>query len=342
MIPQAEVHCAVDLDCPFQYYCKELLCVHKEMFPLEVYTAITYLIIPFAIALCNIGGLSAGIFKVVLLMDMLNYSATEATPLAYAMITGGALANFILLIPRRHPKMDAPLVDHGLVFILLPCILLGTTVGVIVNKFLNDLIQNILITVVCLYFAYKYFLRFRHRRRVERKLSDDSKKTLFSGGLNESLDPTREREVFEEYQKTYHVKEILLSIVFFIVLEVATALCQGKIVKFENCSLPYYIALGCYVIFISAVLTVIFKLTKKRMQMYQRIGYNYKLNLDRSSVFNKIVAGGLAAGLLQGIIGMGSGHMISLVLLSMFMRPEVTSATSGFMIFFIGSASLVE
>jgi uncharacterized membrane protein YfcA len=156
------------------------------MFPLQVYPTIVYFLIPFFITVCNIGGLSGGIFKVVILMDMLNYRVSEATTLAYAMITGGALANFILLLPRRHPKIDAPLVDHGLVFVLLPCILLGTTVGVIINKLLYDLIQYILVVIVCLYFAYKYFLKYRHKKRVERKLSADSQASTGSllDGLN--------------------------------------------------------------------------------------------------------------------------------------------------------------
>ena len=91
------------------------------------------------------------------------------------MITGGALANFLLLIPRRHPMMNAPLVDHWLVFILLPCILTGTTIGVIVGKILNDLTQDILVVLVCLYFSYKYFKRFLHKKRVEKGLSIDSR-----------------------------------------------------------------------------------------------------------------------------------------------------------------------
>lgn len=148
------------------------------MFPLQLYACIIYFLIPFTITVCNIGGLSGGIFKVVMLMDLLNYPISEATTLAYSMITGGAFANFLLLIPRRHPSMNAPLVDHQLVFLLLPCILTGTTVGVIIGKSLNDLTQDILVVVVCLYFSWKYFKRFSHRKRVERGLSIDSRTAL--------------------------------------------------------------------------------------------------------------------------------------------------------------------
>lgn len=168
-----------------------------------------YVLLPFLVTICNIGGLSGGIYKVVVLMDMLNYRVGQATTLTYALITGGAFANFILLIPRRNPRNDTPLVDHGLVFILLPCILMGSTAGVIINKLLNDLIQDILVVLVCLYFAYKYFKKYSHRKRVERKLSADSRTSLLSGQDNSptNLGPMNaEREAFNRHQRGYHVR----------------------------------------------------------------------------------------------------------------------------------------
>lgn len=180
-----KVDCVTDVDCPFQYYCSiAQICKHNEMFPLQWYPLIIYTILPFALTICNIGGLSGGVFKIVLLMDLLNYPVSEATTLAYSMITGAAFANFILLIPRRHPTLNAPLVDYWLVFVLLPCKLTGTTVGVLLGKTLNDLTKDILVIVVCLYFAYKYFQRFKHRKRVGLGFSIDSRADIF-----DSVDP---------------------------------------------------------------------------------------------------------------------------------------------------------
>lgn len=138
------------------------------------------------------------------------------------MITGAAFANFLLLIPRRHPMMDAPLVDHLLVFLLVPCILTGTTMGVIIGKSLNDLTEDILVVIVCLYFAFKYFKRFRHRKRVERGLSIDSRVGLLElnrDSSRESVDEvSEERKQFDKEQSGYHAKQIILSIVFFLAL----------------------------------------------------------------------------------------------------------------------------
>ena len=55
-----------------------------------------------------------------------------------------------------------------------------------------------------------------------------------------------------------------------------------------------------------------------------------------------ICLGGLGAGLIQGILGVGSGTFIMGVLLGYNLDPRVASATSGYQIFFIGAASFIE
>ena len=54
-----------------------------------------------------------------------------------------------------------------------------------------------------------------------------------------------------------------------------------------------------------------------------------------------IIFGGLLAGFVQGILGVGSGTVVMLVLLTYNFDARVASATSGFQIFFIGAASFV-
>lgn len=92
--------------------------------------------------------------------------------------------------------MKAPLVDYGLVFILLPCMLTGTTVGVILNKFINDLIQNILITLICIWFCYKYYVKLTDRHKVSLK-SVDANIINEEGSLSEV---STEKDAFLKYK----------------------------------------------------------------------------------------------------------------------------------------------
>ena len=52
-----------------------------------------------------------------------------------------------------------------------------------------------------------------------------------------------------------------------------------------------------------------------------------------------ICLGGLGAGLIQGILGVGSGTFTMAVFLGINLDPKVARATSSYQIFFIGAAS---
>lgn len=51
--------------------------------------------------------------------------------------------------------------------------------------------------------------------------------------------------------------------------------------------------------------------------------------------------GGLTAGLVQGILGLGSGTTTMAVLLDLGVDPISASATVGYQILFIGGAALI-
>lgn len=163
--------CNNNSDCPFQYECVQAICEHYPVFPLQAYPTVFYILLPFLIVLTNVGGLSGGIYKVVIFMDLLNYSASAATPLMASVNFGGALANFVLLIFRRHPHRNTSLVDFNIVYIVIPGLLLGTSIGVVLSELLNDLTQDILLIIVCGYFAYVFIRKYIHKQRVSRKLS---------------------------------------------------------------------------------------------------------------------------------------------------------------------------
>lgn len=58
--------------------------------------------------------------------------------------------------------------------------------------------------------------------------------------------------------------------------------------------------------------------------------------------FYKVAVGSLAAGFIQGTLGLGGGTFIMMVLLAFNVDTTVASATSGYQILFTGLASLSE
>lgn len=161
--------CRHDADCPFLYHCTDnLTCAHLPVFPLTLYPVIIYSIFPICSAVCNLSGNSFGEYKVLLIMDLLNYEANEATTLTYPLITGTAIFNFFVLIFKRHPTKLTSLIDYNIAMVLIPNNLFGSMLGGLTNKFLPPVVSDAIILPVMIAFSVKFFLRYRGFKKQEK------------------------------------------------------------------------------------------------------------------------------------------------------------------------------
>ena len=150
-----------DGSCPYEYYCSSNFCYHYPVFPMQPYPIFIYVLFPIASAICNISGNSMGQFKVLLLMDALNYSEEESTILCYPLIVGPALYNFLSLIPKRHPTKDTSIVDYNMVAIILPSSLFGSIFGAIVNKLIPPIVADVIIIILLAFFSIRFFMKLK-------------------------------------------------------------------------------------------------------------------------------------------------------------------------------------
>lgn len=124
------VGCTTDQDCPFLFYCTtKAHCEHKPIFPLEWYPVLIYLLFPIGAGLVNVVGKSMGLLKITILMNLLRYSSSESTALIQPMVAGAALPNVIQAIFKRHPFLNTSLIDFDIILVIIPCSLLGSTLG---------------------------------------------------------------------------------------------------------------------------------------------------------------------------------------------------------------------
>ncbi|KAL4485789.1 hypothetical protein ABPG72_012329 [Tetrahymena utriculariae] len=139
------ISCTTDSDCDFNFYCSSnLTCVHDSLWPPTALDIIAYLLIPIVIGFGNVGGIGGGIVKVPMLMLMLNYQTTVATFISYCLLFGSCLANSALLIFKKHPLQDKPIIDYNIVLIINPMVLLGTNIGIFLNILLPEIAAGIL------------------------------------------------------------------------------------------------------------------------------------------------------------------------------------------------------
>lgn len=155
------IPCSPDHPCPYQYTCLEAQCLHESIFPIHSYPIAVYSFFPIASAICNTSGNSFGEFKVLLLMDILNYSEAEATTLCYPLVLGTALYNLIRLIFKRHPYKQTSIVDYNLVIVIIPNVLYGSTIGSLVNNLMPPILADCLIIVLLIAFSVKFFLKLK-------------------------------------------------------------------------------------------------------------------------------------------------------------------------------------
>jgi uncharacterized membrane protein YfcA len=118
---------------------------------------------------------------------------------------------------------------------------------------------------------------------------------------------------------------------------------QGKLPFYsvDRCELHFPIGLA---LLLGMTLLYIFALRVAMVRVYaryRRFEIGQDVYLDNRMEFYSVVAGAFAAGMIQGVLGMGCGTCIMMVLLSFPINSTAASATSGYQILFTGTASLM-
>jgi uncharacterized membrane protein YfcA len=102
-----------------------------------------------------------GMFKVVILMNLLRYNVEDATAIIQAIVIGAAIPNFIQLIMVKHPKGNTSLVNYNLILIFIPCCLYGSTLGSLMESFLPEFVQELMIIVMFTFFTVSFLKKIR-------------------------------------------------------------------------------------------------------------------------------------------------------------------------------------
>jgi hypothetical protein len=77
-----------------------------------------------------------GIFKITILINLLRYTVDDATAIIQAVVIGAVVSNFASITTQRHPNGQTSLVNYNLVYIFIPCLLFGSTLGSLFESFL--------------------------------------------------------------------------------------------------------------------------------------------------------------------------------------------------------------
>jgi uncharacterized membrane protein YfcA len=121
-------------------------------------------------ALAAGGGLGGGGIFVPLLILVCLLSPKEAVPISQAMIFGGSIVNIYINYNSRHPVVKSrPLIDYDTVLILEPLMLLGTTVGVMLNAISPTWLIVVILVIIIGYGAVRTTTKGIRTFNAERK-----------------------------------------------------------------------------------------------------------------------------------------------------------------------------
>jgi hypothetical protein len=110
------------------------LCTHKPLFPFDRNELASTLLTLIVGSLAAAGGIGGGGAVVPILILIDSFQAKHAVPISKAFLLGASLANAVVLWKRKHPTADRPLVDFPTVVLFVPTQIIGTQIGVTLNK----------------------------------------------------------------------------------------------------------------------------------------------------------------------------------------------------------------
>lgn len=200
-------------------------------------------------------------------------------------------------------------------------------------------------SIVLLFFGVVYTRKFFELRKLALESKEEEVNLVAESNIGFEEDREMENSDvarFEAEQSGSKVKEILVTFAIFIVVQLLASITEGAIFDIQHCTGAYYGMFSGFTATTVVLIFLIYRVISRNMRRYKSVNFTYDIPLEQPKVFLTIVLGGLIAGLVQGLVGLGSGFVVIFVMLKKGVIPQVASTVSGYIIFFVGSASLLQ
>ncbi|KAI9110334.1 hypothetical protein K1719_018776 [Acacia pycnantha] len=321
----------------------------------------------FGAAFGTVGGVGGGGIFVPMLKLIIGFDAKSATAMSKCMITGGAGAAVLYNLKQRHPTKDLPMIDYDLALLLQPVLVLGISIGVILNVVFADWMITVFLIVIFLFISTKAFLKGVETWKKETilkkeiaaarqalQLNDINRERNEDGGLlpealpyaspspsgpndeNHIARPPEPRKEKVSLIENVRWKEVgLLFAVWVIIL----ALQIGKNYT-VTCSAAYWV-LNLLQIPVAVGMTsyqgVMLYIGKRVIRSKEGAPPQWKVH--QIILYSTC---GVVAGMVGGLLGLGGGFILGPLFIELGIPPQVSSATSTFAMTFSASMSVVE
>jgi len=341
--------------CPSLYDCVDGACVHKSLFPLEPIEIAGLVVTIFITGLASSGGNGGGTVLTPILLIFFHYSESKSIMVVYSMIFGGAIGNFMNTGRKKNPKTGKPYLNYDLSLICMPPMLLGCSVGIIMNRVVAPIVVIVGLLALTTYTLIRVSKKARSEYAKESISRREQNKLLAEEGLLNSFSESTDTEtshddlqVLNEETRVFQPVKVAknLGILLFMVL---LALFKGSlnfssIIGLPYCGVGYWMCVFVGIVACSLVYIFNMKSIKETIKLKQTIRYSFAKDEEfelKDKYIPRLLGLSLLAGVLAGMFGIGGGTIMSPTLLGLGFKAQALSATSGFFVLQTSFLSLI-
>jgi len=150
---------------------------HPPLFPLTGRDYAGFILAVMGLMVAAGGGIGGGGILVPIYILVMDFSPKHAIPLSNITVLGGAMANTILNMRKRHPLADRPLVDWDLILVMEPLTIAGALIGAFLNKILPELLLTVLLVLLLSFTAWNTLKKAIKMYRKETQMIRESELT---------------------------------------------------------------------------------------------------------------------------------------------------------------------
>lgn len=179
---------------------------HKVLFPLDSSDYWGFFFATIGLMIAAGGGIGGGGILVPIYILVMGFSPKQAIPLSNVTVFGGAVANTILNLPKRHPDANRPLVDWDLILVMEPLTIAGALIGAFLNKILPEVLLILLLVALLTFTSWETLtkaIKMYKKETAAMKAAKESELTKLAAKMENDEEEAEESllknaEVFEE------------------------------------------------------------------------------------------------------------------------------------------------
>ena len=295
----------------------------------------------------NASGLGGGLLFIPVLLLIMNFYPHEAIPISKIVIFAGALTSFMQNTRVKRPGRNTKALNYNLVIVNAPNLLIGTVLGVTLNKILPNAIILFLLCLLLFFYSYKTFKTFLklYREESSGELHSLSSQYNTISHNNNDINLQEERPIESELYKDQFLlrwDKLKYILVPFLIMAGLSILRESEIVS--KCSSVYWVLMFAFLIIVLFYDYYIINHIETEYSYRKIINFPYD---DRDIIWTKptiikLAFIGLLAGFIAGVIGIGGGVVLGPILLDLGIHPIVGSVTTNMLVLITSSSTTFQ